>query len=159
MMKNKLSTHKTPGEKLSQYHTDIANNTVAYRSNMTTVPLSKCPPETVEFIGGLWRVQDIFPHKIQEVRDDLFVLIERLPRQERNLFEFYRAQRVSQNCYGYHMVSGLSQIVAKYTTDKGTYWAYGSTVEQARAFLGIKLYDEYSDIIHSVACKNQPKEK
>ena len=45
--------------------------------------------------------------------------------------------------------------VAKYTTDQGTYWSYGNTIEQARAFLGIKLYDEYMDLIHTHACKNQ----
>lgn len=29
--------------------------------------------------------------------------------------------------------------------------AYGQTIEQARAFLGIKMYDEYQDLIHSAA--------
>ena len=62
---------------------------------------------------------------------------------------------VGLNCYGRFIVGGPEVIVAKYDTDRGTYWSYGPTLEQARAFLGIKLYDEYMDLIHSVACKNK----
>lgn len=156
MIQNKMSTHKTFAEKERAYHGDCVKGwtqVMAYRSNGTTIPLVSVDVSDVEFIGGLWRIQDKFPHKIQDVRGDPFVLFERIPRNERNHFEFYRAARVGYNCYGPYIVGGPTQIVAKYTTDNHTYWAYGATVEQARAFLGIKLYDEYMDLIHSVACK------
>ena len=154
MMQNNPDGYEKIKEKLKLYKSDAANGALAYRSNSSTVPLGFCSIEDVEFIGGLWRVQDKFPYEIQDVRGDHFVLLERLPRSERNHFEFYKAVRVGYNCYGPYLVPGASQIVAKYTTDKQTYWAYGKTVEQARAFLGIKLYDEYMDLIHRVACKS-----
>ena len=157
MKQNKLSEYKTSVEKERAYHADCvrgAQRVMAYRSNGTTVPLADVDISNVEYIGGLWRVQDKFPHKIQDVRGEPFVLLERVPRNERNHFDFYRAARVGFNCYGPYLVGGPTQIVAKYTTDAQTYWAYGATVEQARAFLGIRLYDEYMDLIHSVACKS-----
>lgn len=161
MTRNKLAAHKTIAEKQRAYDADILNSQkkiMAYCSNGTTVPLVDVDVSHVEFIGGLWRVQDKFLCKIQMVRDVPFVLGERVPRNERNLFEFYRARCVCENCYGKFLAPGPEKIVAKYTTDNGTYWSYGDTVEQARAFLGIKLYDEYMELIHSVVCKNQPKE-
>ena len=157
MKRNKLSEHKTLREKEVAYRGDCikgARLAMAYSSNGTTVPLVDVDISNVEFIGGLWRVQDKFPHKIQYVRGEPFVLQGRLARTERNHFEFYRAARVGYNCYGPYIVSNSPLVVAKYATDCQTYWAYGATVEQARAFLGIKLYDEYMDLIHAVACKN-----
>ena len=163
MTRNKLATHKTIAEKHRAYNAAVLdghNKTMAYCSNGTTIPLADVDVSNVEFIGGLWRVQDSFPYKIQNVRDKSFVLHEKLDYQEKNLFEFYRASIVTQHCYGYFM-SPKHYIIAKYTTDHGTYWSYGTTIEQARAFLGIKLYDEYMDLIHSVACqkisRNQAK--
>lgn len=139
-------------EKFRDYNRDRRAGVLAYKSDGTTVPLESVKLSNVEFVAGLWRVQEPFPHKIQEVRGAKFVLIERLPHVEKNLFEFYRASMVSENCYGPFIVPG-THIVAKYTTDRGAYWSYGNTIEQARAFLGIKLYDEYMDLIHSVACR------
>lgn len=161
-MRNKLSAHKTIKEKEHAYYGDCLNGiwrTTARCSNGTTIPLICVDISKVEFIGGLWRVQDKFPYQIQMVRDMPFVLGERIARNERNLFEFFHAKRVCENCYGKYLAPAPQYVVAKYTTDKQTYWAYGQSVEQARAFLGIKLYDEYMDLIHSVACKNQTSEK
>lgn len=154
MLKNKLAVHKTTKEKLTSYQKSVANNELAYKSDGTSVPLATCRPGDVEFIGGLWRVQNNFPYKIQEVRGTEFVLHERMPNKEKNLFEFFRASQVCCNCYGYFMVPASNRIVAKYTTDNQTYWSYGNSIEQARAFLGIRLYDEHMDLIHSVACKD-----
>ncbi len=162
MMRNKLSEHKTLQEKECAYYGDCskgARQVMAYYSGGAIVPLASVNISDVEFIGGLWRVQDKFPHRIQIVRDVPFVLGDRIARNERNLFEFFHAQRVCENCYGKFLSSSPKYIVAKYTTDKQTYWSYGQTVEQARAFLGIKLYDEYMDLIHLVACQNQTSEK
>lgn len=156
MTRNKLSNHKTLAEKERAYHRacmDSANQAFAYYSDGHKAPLMNIDVSQVEFIAGLWRVQNPFPHNVQEVRGKLFTLSERLDYKEKNLFEFYRAYPVCENCYG-AFVASEAHIVAKYTTDKETYWAYGKTIEQARAFLGIKLYDEYMDQIHNIACKN-----
>ena len=140
-------------EKCRDFNRDRRAGVHAYKSDGTTVPLTSVKLSQVEFVAGLWRVQNPFPHKIQMVRDKQFVLVEKLPHVEKNLFEFYLAQSVYENCYG--PLLGAYYYVAKYTTDQGTYWSYGNTIEQARAFLGIKLYDEYMDLIHTNACKNQ----
>lgn len=152
---NSMATHASDSDKVHDYNYARFCGDVAYFSNGRSVSLNAVGLHEIEFIGGLWRVQDKFPYQIQIVRDVPFVLGERIQRTERNLFEFYRARRVCENCYGKYLAPGAEKIVAKYTTDNGTYWAYGDTVEQARAFLGIKLYDEYMDLIHSVACKSQ----
>lgn len=140
-------------EKFRDYNRDRRAGVLAYKSDGTTVPLESVKLSNVEFVAGLWRVQNPFPHKIQDVRGTKFVLTERLPHSEKNLFEFYRASMVSENCYGPFITSGATHVVAKYITDQGAYWSYGNTIEQARAFLGIRLYDEYMDLIHSVACR------
>ncbi len=158
MTRNKLATHKTVAEKERAYNIAILDSTrrvMAYSRNGTVAPLVDFAVSDVEFIGGLWRVQTPFHHKIQDVRDKQFVLGDRLAHREKNHFEFYSAWLVSENCYGKYILDGGKYIVAKYTTDHGTYWSYGNTIEQARAFLGIKLYDEYMDLIHAHACKNQ----
>ena len=152
--KNSFAEHTNVMVKFRDYNRDRRAGVLAHCSDGSAVPLSSLKLSQVEFVAGLWRVQNPFPHKVQMVRGAPFVLGERLPHAEKNLFEFYRAFRVSENCYGPFMVPG-NQIVAKYTTDHGTYWSYGNTIEQARAFLGIKLYDEYMDLIHAHACKNQ----
>lgn len=157
MMQNKLAEHKTFAEKETAYRRACLNSTnqvMAYHSDGGKEPLINVDVSRVEYIGGLWRVQNPMPRNIQTVRGCLFVLDAKLPRSESNHFEFYRAYRVATNCYG-PIISDVPMIVAKYVTDKNTYWSYGNTLEQARAFLGIKLYDEYQDLIHSVACASQ----
>lgn len=141
------------------FRIDCKRGALAYSADGQERPLSKCDINNVKFIGGLWRVQDKFKHNIQCVRDKEFVLLEKINRIEKNKFEFYHAALVGTNCYGRFIVGGATHIVAKYETDKQTYWSYGSTIEQARAFLGNRLYDEYSDLIHSVACKNKLSHK
>jgi len=73
------------------------------------------------------------------------------------LFEYWTAKNVGYNCYGPFSLQGdgFDYIVAKYETDDGVYWGYGETIEKARAFLGLKLYDEYKHLINSVACKKK----
>lgn len=151
---NNLSTYKTVAEKRQAFNEARENHAVAFDYNLNKIPLSSVKFNDVDFIGGEWRIQRPIPDGIQVVRGRPFLLGERLPKQEKNKFEFYRAALLTYNCYGYTDSITYTTIVAKYTTDNGTYWAYGSTIEQARAFLGIRLYDEYMDLIHSVACKN-----
>lgn len=128
---------------------------LAHDSDGKTRPLQECDVHDVKFVAGLWRIQNKFNHPIQVVRGEEFVLMDKINRTEKNLFEFYNARMVGQNCYGRFLVGGGDLIVAKYETDNETFWAYGKTIEQARAFLGIRLYDKYQDLIHAAACKNK----
>lgn len=158
IIQNKLSAHKTTDDKNHAYNAAILSSdkkAMAYRSNGTTVPLVHVNRSDVEFIGGLWRVQDDFPYKIQLIRDREMVLLKKLPHQERMPFEYFTACIVGYNCYGPFIHKTPDCIVAKYTTDDGVFWGYGATIEKARAFLGIKLYDTYMDLIHKHACKSQ----
>ena len=113
--------------------------------------------EDVDFVAGLWRVQKNFPYEITRVRDKDVVLMNKLPHQENTNFEYWDAKLVGYNCYGPFVLQGkdANLIVAKYDTDEGCIWGYGTTIESARAFLGLKLYDMYKDVIHSIACKNK----
>lgn len=158
---------KSPEFKRLAYKIDCTKGAMAYGSAGVERPLSECNIDDVNLVGGLWRIQNKFEHKIQFVRDKEFVLMDRINRTESNLFEFWRARLVGRNCYGRYLVGGdnLAEngeydcVVAKYDTDKETFWAYGNTISEARAFLGIALYDEYKDVIHSVACKNKIQQK
>ena len=87
------------------------------------------------------------------------VLIKKLDRVENTLFDFYSAKMVNYNCYGPFVIDyeRPDYIVAQYETDRGTYLGYGRTIEAARAYLGLKLYDEYKEVINAIACKNKIK--
>lgn len=117
--------------------------------------------QNVDKVGGIWRIQNTLPYKITRVRDQDMVLIKKLDHQEKTLFEFYTAKHVSYNCYGPFIIDNFNTdyIVTKYETDKETYWGYGKTIEDARAYLGVKLYDEYKDLINSVACRKKSNAK
>lgn len=151
---NPLSTYKTVSEKRAAFNMARHNHEFAIDHTGNKIPLSSVNFNDVDFIGGLWRIQRPVPQNILMVRGRPFILGERIERQEKNLFEFYHAALLFHNCYGYSDYLEFDTIVAKYTTDNGTYWSYGQNIEQARAFLGIRLYDEYMDLVHSVACKD-----
>ena len=86
-------------------------------------------------------------------------LIKKLDRVENTLFEFWSAKMVNYNCYGPFVIDceRANYVVARYETDKETYMGYGTSIEAARAYLGLKLYDEYKDVINAIACKNKVK--
>lgn len=155
MKKNKLSIHKTLAEKRAAFAVAQMNGDVAHCSDYSTIPLCDLSINDVEFVGGLWRVQNKFPYKIQMIRDREMVLLEKMSFQERIPFDYYTASLVGYNCYGPFMSGKPDYIVARYQTDNGIYWGYGKTIEKARAFLGIKLFDEHMDLIHKHACQNQ----
>jgi len=163
MITNSYSDFKFDTEKISAYVIDAQKTgkhaVVAYKSDGTSVPLKNCDVADVEFVAGAWRVQDKFKHKIENVRGKAFVIGEKLPHVEHTLFDFYRAYSVGENCYGKYKFEQPDFIVAKYFTKHGTYTAYGKTIEDARAYLGIKLYDEYQDIIHNAINTQKPKTK
>lgn len=150
---NPLAEYKDPVAKHRAFNSAAASGKVAWDASGREYSLRGLNIDDVEFIAGVWRVQNKFDKQIQLVRGEELVLDERLNRTERNHFEFYRAHLVGLNCYGRFVLSSPGVIVAKYETDDETHWAYGKTLEQARAFLGIRLYDKYMDLIHATACK------
>lgn len=149
--KNGLDTaYTTVAEKRALYNRALDENAVAHIGFQQTIPLGAPGAEfnDVEYIAGLWRVQKKFPYKITNVRKKDFVLIKKLPHQEHTKFEFYSAAAITWGGNGCSAdIAHPDWVVAKYKTNRGIYMAYGRTIEQARAFLGIKMYDEYQDLI------------
>jgi hypothetical protein len=115
--------------------------------------------DMVDKVAGVWRIQNKFPHKITRVRDKDMILTGKLDRTENTLFEYYSACEVNYNCYGPFVFEDVNYVVAKYETDNEDLWGYGRTIKDARAFLGLKLYDEYKDVIHAIVCRNKNKRK
>lgn len=117
--------------------------------------------ENVDFVGGLWRVQKKFPYKITRVRDKDMVLMEKIQHTEKTNFNYWRAKLVGYNCYGPFIIEGNRNdfIVSRCVTDKGEFWGYGTTIESARAFLGLKIWDELRDVIHAAVFKNVSQNK
>ncbi|MBQ6736321.1 MAG: hypothetical protein IJQ90_02425 [Alphaproteobacteria bacterium] len=148
---NGLDTaYTTVAEKRALYNRALDENAVAYTGFQEYIPLGGPGAEfnDVEYIAGLWRVQKKFPYKITNVRKKDFVLIKKLPYQEHTKFEFYSAATITWGGNGCSAdIAHPDWVVAKYKTNRGIYMAYGRTIEQARAFLGIKMYDEYQDLI------------
>lgn len=148
---NGLDTaYTTVAEKRALYNRALDENAVAYTGFQEYIPLGDPGAEfnDVEYIAGLWRVQKKFPYKITNVRKKDFVLIKKLPHQEHTKFEFYSAATITWGGNGCSAdIAHPDWVVAKYKTNRGIYMAYGRTIEQARAFLGIKMYDEYQDLI------------
>ena len=140
------------------YNRALDSGAVAYTGFKQTVPLGSPGAEfnDVELVAGLWRVQKKFPYEITNVRDRQFVLVEKLPRTEKNKFEYYRASAAVWSGTGCSAdIEHPDWIVAKYETPNGTFMSYGHTIEQARAFLAISIYDEYQDLIHTTAFEKQ----
>ena len=158
---NPTSEFKTVAEKRVAYNKALNEKAVAYIDFDNTIALGTPGAEfnDVEFIGGLWRVQKPFDKQTIRTRDGLeFVLGEKIPRQEHTKFDFFKAYLVNINCYGRYVFenkNGYDCIVAGYKTNRGTFWAYGKTISDARAFLAIKLYDEYQDLIDKEIQQNQ----
>lgn len=144
---------QTLEQKKLKYHEDCAKNALAYTSKDETFPLKSINIDKVEFIAGLWRLQDTMNYKIKRIRDKDMILGGRIEHSEKTFFEYYKAAILTYNCYG-PIKPKFDMVAARYVTDKGEEWAYGNTIAAARAFLGIRLYDEYMDLIHNEACKN-----
>lgn len=156
---NPLDEYKDSETKMRALISDVHADKYAIDSNGKKYPLDKCNIKGLAFCGGLWRIQNVFPHKITTVRDQDMVLMKRLDRQESTLFEYWYAKLVGYNCYGPFINPGPQHdyIVAKYETDDSVLYGYGTTLESARAYLGLKLYDKYKDMIHKIECKQKLK--
>lgn len=152
----KKSDKENAAAKRIEYNKALDAGAVAYTGFRECAPLENFEFNDVEYIAGLWRVQHKIPYEITNVRDRQFVLVEKLPRTEKNKFEYYRAALATWGGTGCLAdVSRPDWIVAKYETPRGTFMSYGQTIEQARAFLAISIYDEYQDLIHTAAFEKQ----
>ena len=141
------------------YDIDSANGICAYTYDGKRVPLLNVNNTQVRFIAGAWRVQNVRTGlNVQVLRDKKFILGEKLNICEKNKFEYYRAAEYCENCYGV-MEPVYSYVVAKYDTDNGAIWGYGVNLEQARAFLGIALFDENIGVIHAASRSKLDKQK
>ncbi len=156
-IRNPLAT-QTQEQKQKLYKKDCIKGVLAYSSNETAVPLSTQLIDDVEFIGGLWRVQDPCEYQINRIRDKDMIMGPRISHNEKTHFEYYKVGLLTYNCYG-PLEPNLAFVAAKYVTDKCVYWSYGKSIAEARAFLGVRLYDDYKDLIHKEACKNILKNK
>jgi len=154
MFNELVTAYKTEQEKRKLWNCGVVGGAHAIDENNKQYKLTDVPFERVDFVGGLWRVQRDFDKKIQMVRGKAFILLGKIDKQEKNLFEYYRAATVGNNCYGLYSSMIPDYVVAKYDTDNGTLWSYGATLEQARAFLGIALFDKHIDLIHAAERKN-----
>ncbi len=157
---NPLRTHLSKSDKTKDFVIDRNAGAMAYRQDEKPVPLKQCKFEDVEFIGGLWRLQEHAAYNIRKIRDQEFIMGPRIDITEKNYFEYYKIAKIPQfNCYGPIHAPKFDMVAARYITDHGEYWGYGTDVASARAFLGIRLYDEYMDLIHAAACRNQNTQK
>ena len=154
-----VEAYKTEQEKRRLWNCAVVGDAYAIDENGKRYSLKTLPFTQVEFISGLWRVQRFFDKPIQLVRGKEFVLYEKINKHEKNLFEYYNAEIVANNCYGKYLFGEPDSVVAKYDTDNGPLWAYGATLEQARAFLGIALFDKHINLIHAAERKNFQKSK
>ena len=117
--------------------------------------------ENVDFVAGLWRVQKKFPYKITRVRDKDMVLMNKIQHTESTNFEYWNAKQVGYNCYGPFVIEGKSAdfVVSHCVAGKNEFWGYGTTIESARAFLGLKIWDELRDVIHAAVFNNAQQDK
>ena len=152
MIRNSLSDFKSDTQKLTAFLRDRGKKSetiFAYKSDGSRVPLRDLCIKKVEHVGGAWRIQEEFPYEIENVRKKDFVIGNKFPHTERTGFVFYEAYSVSENCYGKYRVSQPDYIVAKMETVRGTFSAYGKTIADVRAYLGIKLWDAFPDVIRN----------
>ncbi len=154
---NPLDEYKNFREKSSALLTARYNNVHALDNHGNKYPVKNYTVNQLAFVAGNWRVQSSLLEPIIHVRDKDMMVLKKLDRVENTYFEFYSAKIVGYNCYGPIVSAGDNPdyIVAKYETDSGVFLGYGKTIEEARAYLGVKLYDEYKDLINSVACKKK----
>lgn len=152
--KNPLAQHQIICDKYKAYRHDCNRGVCAYKSDNTSVPLRDVKLNNVEFIGGLWRVQNDFPYQISTVRGRDVIIGEKLQHSEPTFFEYFRGAFVAYNCYG-PLKPMFDRVLGRYVTDNGTYWAYGATIPDARAFLAVKMYDLHKNEIHAKECRKK----
>ena len=149
--------------KMAIFCVDETMGIKAVAENRSAITLGKngAKIDNVDRINGIWHIQNKFPYEITRVRKRDMVLLKKLDREEHTGFEFYTAKHVGYNCFGPFVSkdNGYDYIVAKCNTDRGPFWGYGRTMDDARAYLCLKLYDECQDAILGILCSNTRNNK
>ena len=158
---NPLDKYKNTREKSAAWVSASHNNNYAIDSQGNKKPVKDFDMSQLAFVCGMWRVQKKLAWPIQYICGQDMVLIRKIPNSKKTLFDFYRGKAVKYNCYGPCIIKDHNYdfIVAKYETDEKTYWTYGKSVQEARAFMEMKLYEEYQDVINAIARKNKNRGK
>ncbi|MCL2338547.1 MAG: hypothetical protein FWC51_01155 [Proteobacteria bacterium] len=110
-------------------------NDIVYTSDNRKIPFREIAADKeVIFEGGLWRLQDKFPHKTIEIKGEKetkeFVLLNQLPNSG-EFIQFYNATQVGKGCYGKFLTEKTTAVLAKC----GTFWGYGDTADLARGMV------------------------
>lgn len=130
----------------------VQNNEFAVDQDLSKIPLQNLKYNQVEFIAGFWRVQKPHNYKIQTVRDKVMIIHEKMDHKESTDFTFYRASEFTWNCY--QILPTTKYIAAELFGE----WGYGKTIEDARAFLGIKMYTKHQKLIHEMERRTLSKQ-
>lgn len=157
---------KDIAKKREKYNVDVDNRVYAYQKEGAPVLLREVDFNDVDFIGGVWRVQEPFDargYQMVEIRDKKFVLLNKLPRQERTKFEFYNAASVNWGAFG--LVSDFEPvfIIAKYDTNRGVFYSYRCkltdpyALENARAHLAGKVLEAYQDLVENEILRSKSR--
>lgn len=144
----KYNCPETGGKsKRALYNQDVKNYALAYRSDDSSSSLCIFPQKNVEFIAGLWRVQNDFPHEIINVRGREMVLGKKHDKVEFGAFHYWDGHLVSYNCYGPIIAKSPNCIIGRVDTASGSVWAYGQGIPEVRSFLSVVLFDRQRDAI------------
>ena len=143
--RNPLS-NMTNEQRSKKYNDDLAHNidTRAIDENGKSRLLKLTNIDTVEFIAGLWRIQNDVELKPVTVRKKEFLMGKKftkqeLAKQEIQFFDYYHASSFIFNCYG-PIIAHNDHVLANFQDE----WSYGHNISQARAYLAVKLLDKYA---------------
>ena len=147
-------------EKRIAFKLAVENGMYAYTGSGECIPLGGPGVELndVEYIAGLWVVQNKKHFDSVNVQEQNFVLLDQLDRKEHTHFEFYSAASVNWGRYGLACnLKDKDYIVSKYETRRGTFYGYGcqlldgrkKALATARAQLAMQVYIAYKDSIIS----------
>lgn len=156
---NPLTTvYKTPAEKRKAYEADAAAGKRAYYEKGHFVPLKKMKLNQVEFIKGKWRVQNPAPYAEKIIVDgyDIYLgsrIHDKLPANSAE-FKFYDATPSVTWCENGMQIFKFDLVAAVYETSTQQIWAIGRDAAAARTNLIPKVYEEFKDIIKTIATHN-----
>ena len=148
--RNPLSEYKDLSQKYRAFVGDKRAGQVAYKSDGTFVPLNKLRADDVEFIGGLWRIQNDVQYSIIKISGRDIIVGDEIPYSGPGFFDYYRASYLTYNCYG-PLTPNYNLVAAKYDCGDEELWAYAKNITMATAYLGMHLYDKYKTLINNYA--------
>jgi len=166
IINTELSDFKTVAEKRAAYNKGLDNQDIVLLPGGGTTLLGSegAKFNDVDFLGGLWRVQQPFDSRGYPVitiydnknkKDLRFVLLQKLDRQEHTNFVYYNAASVIWGAHGLSCSFEPTYIIAKYATNRGLFYSYrckltdSNALENARAHLAGNVLAAYQDVIEA----------